>query len=122
MKEIKCYRCGKTHSVASMKLRKAWECTHCHGVMVLDLPTQRKLKYVRMLFVAIIVSLLMYGCSQLGSVTSYIALIITCSLAIVITQFSDQLCLWLTDKLFGLKYMLVEKDKNSPVRNKQKGK
>ena len=87
-----------------MKLRKAWECTHCHGVMVLDLPTQRKLKYVRMLFVAIIVSLLMYGCSQLGSVTSYIALIITCSLAI------------------GLKYMPVEKDKNSPVRNKQKGK
>ena len=76
---------------------------------------------ITVLVVATIVSLLMYGCSQLGSVTSYIALIITCSLAIVITQFSDQLCLWLTDKLFGLKYMPVEKDKNSPVRNKQKG-
>ncbi|MSA70299.1 hypothetical protein [Holdemania massiliensis] len=122
MKEIKCYRCGKIHSAAAMKLRKSWACPHCHGVMVLDLPTQRKLKYVRMLFVALIVSLLMYGCSQLGTVSSYVALIITCSAAIVLTQFSDQLCLWLTDKLFGLTYMPVEKDRNSPVKSRQKGK
>ena len=122
MKEMKCYRCGKTETVKEMKLRKSWECPHCHAVMVLDLPTQRKLKYVRMLFVAIIVSLLMYGCSRLGTVTSYVALIVTCSLAIVITQFSDQLCLALTDKLFGLPYMPVEKGKSQPVNNKKKGK
>lgn len=67
MKEMKCYRCGKTESVKEMKLRKSWECPHCHAVMVLDLATQRKLKYVRMLFVAVVVSLLMYGCSPAGN-------------------------------------------------------
>ena len=114
MKEMKCYRCGKTETVKEMKLRKSWECPHCHAVMVLDLPTQRK-------FVAVVVSLLMYGCSRLGTVTSYVALIVTCSLAIVITQFSDQLCLALTDKLFGLRYMSVQKGKSQPVKNKKKG-
>ena len=105
-----------------MKLRKSWECTHCHPVMVLDPATPRKLKYNRMLFVAVVVSLLMYGCSRLGTLTSYVALIVTCSIAIVITQFSDQLCLALTDKLFGLRYMPVETAKNAPVKNKKKGK
>ena len=122
MKKIKCYRCGKIHEVSEMKLRKSWECTHCHAVMVLEPATQRKLKYIRMLFVAVVVSLLMYGCSRLGTLTSYVALIVTCSIAIVITQFSDQLCLALTDKLFGLRYMPVETAKNAPVKNKKKGK
>ena len=35
---------------------------------------------------------------------------------------ADQLCLALTDKLFGLRYMPVEKGKSQPVNNKKKGK
>lgn len=62
--------------------------------------------------VTVIVAILMYACSKLGNLTSYIAMIITVSIAMVITQFSDQICLIIVDRVFGLNYeMYVKQDK-----------
>lgn len=111
-KEVKCYKCGKVYQIDRWHPKKLLECSHCHANMAIDYSTQRLFKYVRILIVTIIVAILMYGCSRLGNITSYIAMIITVSIAIVITQFSDQICLIIVNQIFGLKYeMYIKQDK-----------
>ena len=111
MKEIKCARCGKSLKYNFKSLSKHIKCDHCNLEMIIDSRSQRMLKYVRGLFVAIVVSILMYGCMKLGTIESYVAIIIVCSFTLLLTQFSDQLCLLITDKIFHLRYIAYERPK-----------
>lgn len=111
-KEVKCYKCGKVYKINKWHPKKLLECSHCHANMAINNSTQRLFKYVRIMMVTVIVAILMYACSKLGNLTSYIAMIITVSIAMVITQFSDQICLIIVDRVFGLNYeMYVKQDK-----------
>lgn len=125
MIERKCYRCGKIHEFPNKKITKAWECAHCHARHILDFTSQRQLKYVQMLFVGIVVGALLYGCGRLhvkATTGGYIALIIACSLALLLTKYSDQFCLWLGDKLFKFRYIPLEEYQKQVNKKKTKGK
>ena len=117
-KKVSCYRCGKEYPLTYKNIAQVIECAHCHGKMVLDDQSQRKVKYVRYFFVAIIVVALMLLVKKFMSMENVLYLFIVVSIAIVIALVADKLCLYLASVIFKLNY--VEYVKKTPVKAKKK--
>ena len=122
METIKCPRCGKTRTISFKQYKEILECEHCHQKMILDGKSLRKLKYLRMGIVILICGLLMWGLSMLGTVSSYLAIIIACSITLLFAQFSDGICLGLTAKFLGVNYVSFIPQKKSVQKKAPKKK
>ncbi len=109
MRDITCPRCGNHISHTFKEVKKVIKCPHCNMELMIDGRSQRMLKYTRTLFVAIVVSILMIGMMNLGTVSSYVALIIVLSIMLALMNVYDRLCLIITDKIFHLRYVPFEK-------------
>lgn len=122
-KEIKCYRCGKVHNLNYKTIKQTICCTHCRAHMTFDLKSIRKLKTMRYLFVILIVGILMFGLQQIEGINSYMVLIVTCMCAVVLSLYSDKLCLFATYKFMNVNYIEChpeDKKKTTKVKNNKR--
>lgn len=112
--EVKCYRCGHVILLEAKKLSEEVTCPHCQGKMELDKKTMTKYKILRYAFIVIISFVFVTLIFLLTNSTSLIVAL-TILLAFVLASISEKVGLWLTYKLFGLKYEhkdVPKKDKN----------
>ena len=109
MQKVECPRCGSTISYGFKETSKKIKCHHCNMELVIDERTQRLFKYTRTFFVVVAASILMYGLSRLESISSYIAVILVCSVMLAFMNFYEKLCLIMTDKIFHLRYIPYKK-------------
>ena len=101
--EIKCYRCGKIYVLNYKTLKEVISCGHCHQQMKITVKTQKKLRLMRYMFVFVICMVIAYMMSNVSD-NSLFLLLITLSIAMILANFSDRLCLYLTDRIFNLEY------------------
>ncbi|MBO7698022.1 MAG: hypothetical protein J6S38_03175 [Erysipelotrichaceae bacterium] len=127
MKEpVKCYRCGKEYDLSGKNLKEIISCSHCHQTMRISERSQKRFKVIRYLFVLILCMILAFGMSFATQGTLLI-LIAVMSLAMLVANYSDRLCLRLTDMIFGLEYeeyhekQYTKKEIRKQKANKKKG-
>ncbi|MBO7675899.1 MAG: hypothetical protein J6S49_00055 [Erysipelotrichaceae bacterium] len=127
MKEsVKCYRCGKEYDLSGKNLKEIISCSHCHQTMRISERSQKRFKVIRYLFVLILCMILAFGMSFATQGTLLI-LIAVMSLAMLLANYSDRLCLRLTDMIFGLEYeeyhekQYTKKEIRKQKANKKKG-
>ena len=127
MKEpVKCYRCGKEYDLSGKNLKEIISCSHCHQTMRISERSQKRFKVIRYLFVLILCMILAFGMSFATQGTLLI-LIAVMSLAMLVANYSDRLCLRLTDMIFGLEYeeyhekQYTQKEIRKQKANKKKG-
>lgn len=109
-REIKCYRCGKSHQLNYKTVRQNIVCSHCKSVMTFDYPTIRKLKLVRYVVVAFVVGIILFGLSRLEDTTGFMLTIVTCIIATAFALMSDQLCRYITVFLLNGNYVEYKKE------------
>lgn len=115
-KIVKCYRCGKEINLNPKELKTVISCPHCHGKMTITKKTYRQLRIVRYFFVLAVCALLMFGLSRFDMKVYYVTFL-TIIVAVSIAMLSDNICLWLQYKIFGLNF-----EEYHPTDKKAKGK
>lgn len=110
--DVKCYRCGHIIDVNSKKLSEQVTCPHCQGKMDLDKKTRIKYTVLRYIFI-VIISFAFVTLIFLVTKSTAMIVALTILLAFGLSTISSNVGLWLTYKLFGLKYEHKEVDKKS---------
>ncbi len=100
----KCYHCGKEYPAFTYKtVSEVISCSHCHKSMRIDKATNRKYQTVRfvlvMLFCFVIMSIM-----ALISTNIMLNFAVVMIAAVLLAGESDRICLFVTNKLFGLSY------------------
>ena len=100
---IKCYHCGKERELGYKEIREVLSCDHCHQKMRIDQKTQKHFRIMRYLFV-LVICLVIAFCMSRASASSYLVLLAVMSAALILSLYSDRLCLILTAMTFGVHY------------------
>lgn len=119
---IKCYRCGKEYPLTYKSIHQTVHCSHCHLTMTLDPQSVRKLKTVRYIFVAVIVLGLMYSMTHFTTIEDFAIFVFVVGVAITISMFADQMCLWIAANLFELNYVEYHAPDKRELKNRKKNK
>jgi len=127
MKEtVKCSRCGKEFDFRGKKVSEMISCDHCHLQMKISEKTQKHFKLVRYLFLFGVCLVIAFGMNAVTQ-NNYLLLLATLFVAMFLSSFADHLCLYLTDKIFGLQYeayqpvKISKKEKRKQNTEKKKG-
>lgn len=103
-KNIKCYRCGKEYDLNYKDISEQIKCSHCNGIMSLDLNSQRKVRYIRYALVLVVALLMSFLVYQLNLNNLVIFGILTLVLLFTI-NYVDKFCLYLASLIFKLNYV-----------------
>ena len=100
---VKCYRCGKEYEFTYKNVSEIISCSHCHQQMCFTKETKKHLKLIRYIFVFLICLAIAFGMRR-EKKNDYVVMLATMMVAMLIALYSDQLCMYLTMKIFGLEY------------------
>ncbi len=100
---VKCYHCGKERELGYKDIREVLSCDHCHQKMRIDTKTQKHFRIMRYLFVLLICIVIAF-CMTKASANNYLILLVVMTVALIISLYSDRLCLALTAMTFGVSY------------------
>ena len=115
---VKCYRCGKEYDLNSRNIKEIISCSHCHQQMRFTEKTRKHFHVVRYFFVLIICIALAFGMS-LVTKNNYIMLLAMMGIAMLIAGVSDNWCMLLTDRIFGLQYEEYHEEKISKKQQRK---